>query len=742
VLFAQHLVSAYRIVDDPDPIVDFASEAGREGLRRDMLVLKADTLFGPVSFDENQRNNGREAAGSQWLPNKVAETPDKDNAEQQIQFVRMAQDPDPAYANRLVAPLLQAEAATVIAAPASQNCLPGNFINETKRFEDGSILKCGCAPCPVDTFQQVSNKAFHCNTCPAGSTTKGQEGQEVCYAVNDNLLSPSILAFGYTATAATWILSVAFMIWIWIHRQDSVVKMSQMEFLILICIGAMISSSTIIALSFQAASGESTQQATFGCTAAPFLYAIGWALQYSSLSAKTYRLFLIMRNNQHLKRVKVTFLKMLRIVFVVLAIDLALLISWTVISPLVYERSEENVSIDEKSGVTTIETVGSCVMENDSISIWAFASPIMGFHFCLLIGTNYLLYCVRNVTDRYQEQKYIAMASVLVFEILLVGLPVMVAVNDSPIATHIILVGIIAVSDIGILCFTFIPKIVYQRAGLGEGISFGESIMRNTHQRATLREGALRESGDSFYNYHSNGGASEVVRRIHLESSNYSMDDARAGPRIVSRSGRVLPHECIPEEESEQQESERDEPEEKDLNGQDECIPIATAPLPAAEKIVMDCTERRRCDKSRLTTDGECNASEKHGKPADSMNEHQQLMKMTAKLPEDKPILKTNACLLRAQERCRKRAVDTLMAKGAVRWERAVLSSPPPIHGAIGTSEGKNMEGKVDSMEAGHHQSEVTETTEETSKDDTIEKVQAETGIHESSPGSSSPHSE
>jgi hypothetical protein len=77
VLFAQHLVSAYRVVDYPDPIADFASEAGREALRRDMMVLKADTLFGPVSFDENQRNNGREAAGSQWLPNKVVVNPNK-----------------------------------------------------------------------------------------------------------------------------------------------------------------------------------------------------------------------------------------------------------------------------------------------------------------------------------------------------------------------------------------------------------------------------------------------------------------------------------------------------------------------------------------------------------------------------------------------------------------------------------------------------------------------------------------
>jgi hypothetical protein len=130
-------------------------------------------------------------------------------------------------------------------------------------------------------------------------------------------------------------LSIIFLFWLVFYREDPVVKVSQIEFLALICLGAMISSSTVIALSFQAGTDEDTSAASAGCTAAPFLYAIGWVLQYSSLSAKTFRLFTIMRGNQGMKRVTVTFLQMFRVVALALTVDLIILVCWVIYSPLV-----------------------------------------------------------------------------------------------------------------------------------------------------------------------------------------------------------------------------------------------------------------------------------------------------------------------------------------------------------------------------------------------------------------------
>ena len=105
-----------------------------------------------------------------------------------------------------------------------------------------------------------------------------------------------------------------------------------------------------------------------------------------------------------------------------------------------------------------------------------------------MLATNILLLKVRHVTDRYQESKYVAFASMLMFEILIVGLPIVIAVNDSPTATFIVLTGIIALDDIGILCFIFVPKIRFQIEGLEAGVGFGESIMKATLKKASTRE--------------------------------------------------------------------------------------------------------------------------------------------------------------------------------------------------------------------------------------------------------------
>ena len=78
-----------------------------------------------------------------------------------------------------------------------------------------------------------------------------------------------------------------------------------------------------------------------------------------------------------------------------------------------------------------------------------------------MVFTNVLLYLVRNLKDRYQESKYIGIAMLLMSETLVVGVPIAVAVGDSE-ALHVVLIGVIAVHDIGVLSLLFLPKIMFQ----------------------------------------------------------------------------------------------------------------------------------------------------------------------------------------------------------------------------------------------------------------------------------------
>lgn len=122
-----------------------------------------------------------------------------------------------------------------------------------------------------------------------------------------------MLVFGYIIVGITWMLSLGFIGWLLYYRDDPIVKVSQINFLSIICVGTIISSSTVVALSIQAGFGEDEGPASLGCLVAPWLYSIGWCMQYASLSAKTFRLFKVMKNSERARREVVGFWPMFRI---------------------------------------------------------------------------------------------------------------------------------------------------------------------------------------------------------------------------------------------------------------------------------------------------------------------------------------------------------------------------------------------------------------------------------------------
>lgn len=327
ILFSQHLQAAYRVLDKPDPAADFASPEGYERLRRDMIILNVETIFGTVSFNEFQRNVGRGAAGTQWLPTSTN-----------------ASLSDMTFENFLVSPFLQAERAALAPAPVAVPCDAGSFDNVTRTMTEESLLLGKCSNCPVDTFTATPNLLSECLACPAGATTEFLQGQTFCTTVDDNLVGTGLRVLGNFGVVCTWFLAVYFISWTVRHRKDPVVNIGQTEFLLTICIAAMVSSSSVIFLGFEASSSESDWWADFGCQVAPFLYAAGWVTEYSSLSVKTYRLYRITNNNTF-RRVQIQSYQMFFFVFLLLAIDMALVTLMTVFTPVEVRIRTEVVNL-------------------------------------------------------------------------------------------------------------------------------------------------------------------------------------------------------------------------------------------------------------------------------------------------------------------------------------------------------------------------------------------------------------
>lgn len=493
IMLSQHLQSVYRIFDEPDPLGDYGDPQRRESLRRQLLAFTGETIFGPISFDKNQRNNGRGAAASQWLlrNTNTSNLDDKTSHENASTLLY----------NALVSPLLQAEASMIIPAPSSRGCPAGSFVNLTMIHEQPALLASKCAICTVDTFSPSPNSRSQCFPCPHGTSTLNIEGATHCIRYEDNLLSSGILFFGYFIMCLCWIIGFTLIAWVVQNRSDPIVRLAQTEYLLLILCGAVISSSSILAFSFQAGTDDDTTAATRGCLAAPFLYTIGWIFQYGSLSSKTYRLMKM--TNPYMGRVRVTALQSSPVVILALAIDLALVLSWTMINPLEYRRETISEILGDDH-VLTIESSGRCrTIDPDGVSAAAFVIPILCHHLFLMLATNFALYLVRKVHSRYQERKYLLLASIFVLEVVVIGMPVLFAAQDSIEASYVVQVGIVGLADIGVMLFIFLPKVRYQRKGLQAGIAVGESIMANSHRKARERE----------------SNRSEILRSVGLRSS-------------------------------------------------------------------------------------------------------------------------------------------------------------------------------------------------------------------------------
>ena len=450
-LITELITSFFRIADSPNVTDAFVNRY--EEIRRSLVNMNGHTIFGPVSFNEYQRNQGRGAAGTQWIQ--------KANGT--------------AFQLGCISPLDQADVNIVIPSPSALWCPPGSHIDQELVEGDPAILADKCTLCPADTFAQYENTDLTCQQCPEGSASG--EGANYCVATEDNLTSIGLKVLGVIFVVVSWCSSIGYMVWLYLKRKDPVVRMSQPESLFLLCVGAVISTSAIIPLTLaEAAPGESTRGASAACRSIPFLYSLGWVLMYTSLTAKSWRLFKVARNAEQVRRVKVSVREIYVTVGVVLLIDLAILIAWVVVAPLQYIRTNVSTTLDEATGVLTIETAGSCQGSANDVSMWAFLAPIIMIHVGSMIVTNAILFKVKGISDRYQEQKYVALASIYICELVLLGLPILIAVQESGEARYIVIAGVIFLTDTGVLALIFLPKIKYAKVGLPEGLSVADSV--------------------------------------------------------------------------------------------------------------------------------------------------------------------------------------------------------------------------------------------------------------------------
>uniref|UniRef100_A0A7S2SNP3 G-protein coupled receptors family 3 profile domain-containing protein n=2 Tax=Mucochytrium quahogii TaxID=96639 RepID=A0A7S2SNP3_9STRA len=321
----------------------------------------------------------------------------------------------------------------------------------------------------IATFSSLTRDfEYDCAECTKPLYTGGVE--EMPLAINppeeDLNSSKAIKNICVALFALTALVAVFFLLWTFFYRRHPVIRSSQANFLNMISLGAIISSTTILPLTVDDADGplagldgENTK-ANIACNAALWLYCLGFMTTLTPLFAKMYRIRLIYtstdKSEKFIKKISDMWLLGLIMKFIVL--DLVFLVIWMVQGPFKYIRVP--VAHDKYGFVTA--SSGRCVSEFSGVGIVL----IGGYHLVILLFGSVMSYKYRNFNAAMCEAKYVSIALISNLQVLILAVPILNVVSNDPGTEMFVRCGVIALNDISVQLVVFLPKLYYHYKGV------------------------------------------------------------------------------------------------------------------------------------------------------------------------------------------------------------------------------------------------------------------------------------
>ena len=324
-------------------------------------------------------------------------------------------------------------------------------------------------------------------------------------------------------------------------RENMVIRASQPMFLLMILVGCVLSSCTILAMGGTDNDGKgglsdklyvipgqaeglasplrTHDQATATCMWVPALYSIGFVITFAALFAKVHRIDKIF-NNKKLTKVTITAVDMIKPIILMLILDGAVLLLWSMDSEakLIWIRT-----VTESDQYNQAEaSVGMCSARDGSQAM-IYVSIILVLHIITLIWGNILCYRARNVGTAFSESKYVFMAMVSNMQILVLGIPILVMVAENPVTNYFIRAGIIFLNDIGVMLLIFVPKFQLVFFGSAEANS----------QATSMKSTMVAPAGDNGSNSgRDSAGAIEALnaKLKALEEENKTLKEGSSAP--------------------------------------------------------------------------------------------------------------------------------------------------------------------------------------------------------------------
>mmetsp|Transcript_11900 Transcript_11900/g.17898 ORF Transcript_11900/g.17898 Transcript_11900/m.17898 type:complete len:949 (+) Transcript_11900:121-2967(+) len=363
------------------------------------------------------------------------------------------------------------------------------------------------AAVPLSIFQQKSQGTFQPNES------------------SDNSIPNGLRYSGWALSGIAIICSLYFALWTFKNRNVRVVRASQPSFLIMVCVGVFIMSTSIIPMGFDdvIASQEGNDIA---CAVQPWLYSVGFVIAFSALFSKTWRINKIFHNPDKFKRVKVTAKDVLMPFVCLMSANLVVLSMWTYFNPLQWTRKVKG-EVD-MLGLSTPETYGLCTGEDYTLTI-LFSGLLAAVNITIVLFANVQAYQCRNISMEYSESQWIAIAMVSIIQVWFIGIPLMILVVEDPPAQFVVRTAIVFVTSMSTVLLMFLPKVKYLR----------DYKQKRAMEEAKRQERSrLAETMTDYSHYASNAASNISVNNSTAEEAEMPQDgtgrSGRQGPKRPS----------------------------------------------------------------------------------------------------------------------------------------------------------------------------------------------------------------
>ena len=296
----------------------------------------------------------------------------------------------------------------------------------------------------VNRWQKKNELIFR-----SGQTTAPTNLRE---AKEKNYLSTSTRRFGYFLFgSAAYVSAMSLVSLILLRKQPTVVR-SQPFFLGFVAVGSFLMSVAILTLTFDEVIVTTQLGLDVACMSTQWFFFIGHVLTFAALFTKLRRLNVVL---QFKRGVKMSIVKAMLPLIATMGLTVTILVVWTIVDPWQWER--------DWITLVPAETYGQCTSEH----FWAFFGPLITIVGVAEGVSIFFAWKTADVNQDYGETQPCIRAMYSQFQAWLVGIPILVVLNDSSSADAVflgraLLIWIFSMSGVVFVIGPKLHKTIYE----------------------------------------------------------------------------------------------------------------------------------------------------------------------------------------------------------------------------------------------------------------------------------------